>query len=152
MLPLAQVPRSAPVAILPKECTFDKVLFLTANSFRGLTNDFFFKILSTSFSSQFYFSSFFLEVQFRPKFSILPLPFITLHYPSLPFITLHYPALPYITLHYPALPCITLHYPTLPCITLHYPSLPFITLHYPELPCITLHYPASNFVRGLLTD
>ena len=80
---------------------------------------FFFKILSTSFSSQFrpfssqfHFSSFFLEVQFRPKFSILSLP--------LPFtaIIIHYPALPFITLHYPALPCITLHYPALPCITL----------------------------------
>ena len=118
--------------------------FLTANSFRGLTNDFFlrscqllfrrnfvhfrhififqlfsgspfsshfhfFKILPTSFSSQFrsfssqfHFSSFFLEVQFCPKCSILslPLPFtaITLHYPALPFITLYYPALPFITL------------------------------------------------------
>ena len=138
---------------------------LVTRSYKRL---FFFKILPTSFSSQFHFSSFFLEVHFRHIFifpvflwnsnflkitihPLIPLPFITitLHYHllPLPFITItlitihyHYPPLPFITitLHY--------HYPSLPLplpfiiILYHSVPLPFstITIQYHSLPFSTI--------------
>ena len=76
---------------------------LVSGSYKRL----FFKILPTSFSSQFCsfllqfrFSIFFWKSSFVQNFQFSPY-----HYPLLHFITLHYPALPFITLHYP---CITL--------------------------------------------
>ena len=96
---------------------------------------FFFKILSTSFSSQFrpFSSHFHFPVIFWKSSFVQNFQFSPYHYHSLP--------LSFITLLYPSLPCITLHYPALPCITLHYPALPF-----------KFHNIFINFVRGLLTD
>ena len=129
--------------------------FLTVNSWRGLTNDFFLRSCQLLFCRNFahfrhififpvffWKSNFVQNFQFSPyHYHSLPLPFITIHHPTLPCITLHYPELPWITLHYSTLLCIILHYPSLP-----YPALPCITLHYPPLTCITLHYPSLPFI------
>ena len=101
-----------------------RIAFLTANLFWGLTNDFFlrssqllFRCNFVHFRCNFVFPVFFWKSSFVQNFQFSPY-----HYHSLP--------LPFITLHYPSLPFITLHYPALPCITLHHPAT-FITLHYP---------------------